>query len=89
MLEVEVAANAVYQWAAERIVDRRQAELGRAANPADYARSVHHEAQALRHRFHERLMRAFLDAEVFEGRVRVDPESEAPRPRQGSLLGAG
>jgi hypothetical protein len=29
MLEVEVAANAVYQWAAERIVERRQAELGR------------------------------------------------------------
>jgi hypothetical protein len=74
MLEVEVAANAVYQWAAERIVERRQAELGRAANPADYARSVHHEAQALRHRFHERLMRAFLDPEVFEGRVRVEPE---------------
>jgi hypothetical protein len=89
MLEVEVAANAVYQWAAERIVERRQAELGRAANPIDYARAVHHEAQALRHRFHERLMRAFLDPEVFEGHVRVEPVREARRSRQQSLPGAG
>src|ERR671914_222692 len=55
MLEVEVAANSVYQWAAERIVERRQAELGRTASSADYARAVHLEAQALRHRSHERL----------------------------------
>jgi hypothetical protein len=89
MLEVEVAANAVYQWAAERIVERRQAELGRAANPMDYARSIHHEAQALRHRFHERLMRAFLDPEVFEGNVRVEPEQTARRSQQESLSGAG
>ena len=87
MLEVEVAANAVYQWAAEHIVERRQAELGRAANPADYARSVHHEAQALRHRFHERLMRAFLDPEVFEGHVRVEAEPGG-RPWSKSSLGS-
>jgi len=74
MLEVEVAANAVYHWAAERIVERRQAELGRTAHQADYARAVHLEAQTLRHRSHERLMRAFLDSEVFDGRVRVGPE---------------
>jgi hypothetical protein len=79
MLEVEVAANAVYQWAAERIVERRQAELGRTTDPADYARSVHLEAQALRHRSHERLMRAFLDPEVFDGRVRVEQERVARR----------
>jgi hypothetical protein len=85
MLEVEVAANAVYQWAAERIVERRQAELGRTANPADHARAVYLEAQALRHRSHERLMRAFLDPEVFDGRVRVEPERLARRPRQGSM----
>jgi hypothetical protein len=85
MLEVEVAANAVYQWAAERIVGRRQAELGRAANPADYARAVHHEAQALRHRFHDRLMRAFLDPEVFEGHVRVEPEGGGRPSRQMPL----
>ena len=85
MLEVEVAANAVYQWAAERIVERRQAELGRAANSADYARAVHLEAQALRHRSHERLMRAFLDPEVFEGRVRVEPERVARSSRQKSI----
>ena len=89
MLEVEVAANAVYQWAAERIVERRQAELGRTA---DQARSVHVEAQALRHRSHERLMRAFLDPEVFEGRVRVEPAHGTSRSRvheQEPLTGAG
>jgi hypothetical protein len=85
MLEVEVAANAVYQWAAERIVERRQAELGRTANPADHARAVYLEAQALRHRSHERLMRAFLDPEVFDGRVRIEPEREARRSRQESM----
>jgi hypothetical protein len=89
MLEVEVAANAVYQWAAERIVERRQAELGRTAGSADYARAVHLEAQALRHRSHERLMRAFLDPEVFDGRVRVKPERAARRSQQESMPGAG
>jgi hypothetical protein len=40
-------------------------------DPADYARAVHFEAQTQRHRAHERLMRAFLDPEVFDGAVRV------------------
>jgi hypothetical protein len=70
MLEVEAAANAVYGWAAERIVARRLA--GELRNdPAEYAHALRHEAQALRHRAHERLMRAFLDPEVFTGGVRV------------------
>jgi hypothetical protein len=73
MLEVEVAANAVYAWAAGRIVEARLPGE-RPSGPADYAHAVHAEAQALRHRFHDRLMRAFLEPEVFEGRVRAEPE---------------
>src|SRR5215208_3567004 len=70
MLEVEVAANAVYHWAAERIVARRLA--GELRNdPVEYAQALRHEAQALRHRAHEKLMRAFLDPEVFTGGVRI------------------
>jgi hypothetical protein len=85
MLEVEAAANAVYQWAAEQLLERRFAGE-RPIDPAEYARAVRFEAQALRHRAHERLMRAFLDPEVFDGAVRlVDEPDEA---RQGSLLDA-
>ncbi|MCA1677491.1 MAG: hypothetical protein LC777_00345 [Actinobacteria bacterium] len=86
MLEVEVAANAVYSWAAERIVARRGAEE-RAPDGAEYARAVQLESQALRHRFHGRLMRAFLEPEVFEGSVRLDrrPQRPAP-PTQTALL---
>lgn len=73
MLEVEVAANAVYSWAAERIVERRLAG-NRASDPAEYAAAVRLEAQALRHRAHEKLLRAFLEPEVFEGAVRIDLE---------------
>jgi hypothetical protein len=70
MLEVEVAANAVYQWAAEQIVARRLA--GELRNdPVEYAHALRHEAQALRHRAHEKLMRTFLDPDVFSGGVRV------------------
>jgi hypothetical protein len=70
MLEVEVAANAVYQWAAEQIVARRLA--GELRNdPVEYAHALRHESQALRHRAHEKLMRAFLDPEVFSGGVRI------------------
>ena len=59
MLEVEAAANAVYQWAAEQIVARRLA--GKLRNdPVEYAHPLRHETQSLRHRTHERLMRAFL-----------------------------
>src|SRR4051794_30368031 len=76
MLEVEAAANAVYQWAAEQIVARRLA--GELRNdPVEYAHALRHEAQALRHRAHEKLMRAFLDPEVFSGGVRVVEEEPA------------
>jgi len=70
MLEVEVAANTVYAWAAEEILGRRLAEE-RPSDPVEYAAAVRREAQSLRYRAHERLMRAFLDDEVYEGRVRV------------------
>jgi hypothetical protein len=84
MLEVEVAANTVYAWAAEEILTRRLAEE-RPTDPAEYATADRREAQALRYRAHEKLMRAFLDDDVYDGRVRVDPE---PRhgTRQASLL---
>jgi hypothetical protein len=85
LLEVEAAANAVYQWAAARLIERRFAGE-RPMDPADYARAVHFEAQALRHRAHERLMRAFLDPEVFDGAVRV--VEDAPENRQTTLLDA-
>ncbi|MCC6223804.1 MAG: sensor histidine kinase [Thermoleophilia bacterium] len=86
MLEVEVAANAVYAWAAERILERRLAEE-RPADPAEYAGAVRLEAQSLRHRFHERLMRAFLDPEVFEGGVSLGRSAPVARSAQQSLLG--
>jgi hypothetical protein len=70
MLEVEVAANAVYAWAAERILERRLPGE-RPSDLAGYATAVRLEAQLLRHRFHERLMRAFLGPEVFEGTVHL------------------
>jgi hypothetical protein len=84
MLEVEVAANTVYGWAAEEILGRRLAEE-RPLDPAEYAAAVRREAQALRYRAHEKLMRAFLDDEVFEGRVRVDAPGRRG-PRQPTLL---
>ena len=81
MLEVEAAANAVYQWAAEQIVARRLAGELR-SDPVEYAHALRHEAQALRHRAHEKLMRAFLDPEVFSGGVRiVDDEPAEPQTR--------
>lgn len=85
MLEVEVAANAVYAWAAEEILARRLVEE-RPADPAEYAAAVRREAQALRYRAHEKLMRAFLDDEVYDGRVRVEPERRGAAGRQRSLL---
>jgi hypothetical protein len=45
MLEVEVAANTLYMWAAEEILARRLAEE-RPADPWDYAAAVRREAQA-------------------------------------------
>jgi hypothetical protein len=70
MLEVEVAANAVYWWAAERILEQRLTGE-RPAEPVEYSAAVRLEAQLLRHRSHETLMRAFLGPEVFEGTVTV------------------
>jgi hypothetical protein len=74
MLEVEVAANAVYWWAAERILERRLPGE-RPAEPAEYAAAVRIEAQLLRHRAHDKLMKAFLGPEVFEGTVFVTPRA--------------
>jgi hypothetical protein len=85
MLEVEVAANTVYAWAAEEMLARRMAEE-RPADPAAYAAAVRREAQTLRYRAHEKLMRAFLDEEVYQGRVRIEPERRV-RPAQRTLLG--
>jgi hypothetical protein len=84
MLEVEVAANTLYMWAAEEVLARRLAEE-RPADPADYAAAVRREAQALRYRAHDKLMRAFLDDAVYDGRVRVEAET-APRAAQQTLL---
>ena len=84
MLEVEVAANTVYGWAAEEILARRLAEE-RPTDPAGYAAAVRREAQALRYRAHDRLMRAFLDDEVYDGRVRIEPDRRRSSA-QGSLL---
>ena len=78
MLEVEAAANAVYAWAAKELLARRLAEE-RPGDPDAYASAVHHQAQALRYRAHDKLMRAFLDEEVFDGLVRIEPW-----PRRGS-----
>jgi hypothetical protein len=49
MLEVEVAANTVYAWAAEEIVARRLAEEC-PSDSVEYAAAVRLEAQALRYR---------------------------------------
>ena len=84
MLEVEVAANTLYMWAAEEILARRLAEE-RPADPGDYAAAVRREAQALRYRAHDKLMRAFLDDAVYDGRVRVEAET-GPRAVQQTLL---
>jgi hypothetical protein len=84
MLEVEVAANTVYAWAAEEILGRRVAEE-RPADPIEYAGAVRREAQRLRYRAHDKLMRAFLEDAVYDGRVHVRPEQRRPRS-QTSLL---
>jgi hypothetical protein len=84
MLEVEVAANTLYLWAATEILARRLVEE-RPAEPADYAAAVRREAQALRYRAHDKLMRAFLDDAVYDGRVRVQPEDRSHAPQQTLL----
>lgn len=82
MLEVEAAANAVYAWAAEQILARRLPEE-RPNDPAEYSAAVRHEAQTLRHRAHHKLMRAFLEPEIFEGAValRRTPVVASPQLR--------
>ncbi len=85
MLEVEAAANAVYHWAAARVIARRIPEE-RPSDPADYAQSVHHEAQALRHRAHHKLMQAFLEPEVFEGSVSLTHSPKKSTNRQLRLV---
>lgn len=82
MLEVEVAANAVYAWAAREVVARRVGEHG-TDGPA-YAEAIRLEAHALRYRAHDKLMLAFLEPEVFDGGVHVRRTSDAAT--QGSLL---
>ncbi|MDQ5831774.1 MAG: hypothetical protein M3550_01790 [Actinomycetota bacterium] len=84
MLEVEAAANAVYAWAADRLFERRLAGQS-TLHPVEHAQAVRLETQALRHRYHERLMRAFLDPEVFDGGVRIEATPAAST--QASLLG--
>jgi hypothetical protein len=84
MLEVEVAANAVYAWAAEQIVARRVSGEDR-LNGADFTAALRHEAQALRYRAHEKLMRAFLDPEVFDGGVRMVGDDVRRPPGQTEL----
>ena len=85
MLEVEAAANAVYEWAAEQILARRLPEE-RPSDPADYAVAVRHEAQSLRHRAHHKLMQAFLEPEIFEGAVTLTRSTSTSRNRQLRLV---
>jgi hypothetical protein len=86
MLEVEVAANTVYAWAAEEVLARRLADE-RHSDPIEYAAAVRREAQALRYRAHDKLMRAFLDDAVYDGRVSIERERTRGSAR-GSLLQA-
>ena len=85
MLEVEAAANAVYAWAAEQILARRLPEE-RPNDPAEYAAAVRHEAQALRHRAHHKLMQAFLEPEIFEGAVTLSRPPRGSTTRQLRLV---
>lgn len=85
MLEVEAAANAVYEWAARQILNRRLPEE-RPTDPAEYAAAVHHEAQALRHTAHYKLMQAFLEPEIFEGAVAISRPTTSRRTKQLPLI---
>ena len=85
MLEVEAAANAVYAWAAEQVLQRRHSEE-RPSDPAEYAAAVHHEHQALRHTAHHKLMHAFLEEEIFDGQVSLARPIRQSRGRQLRLV---
>jgi hypothetical protein len=84
-LEVEAAATAVYMWAANQIVEKRST-MERPADPVDFARAIQTEAQVLRHQFHGKLMKAFLDPAVFEGRVAVATRPSRDSAAEPSLL---
>ena len=85
MLEVEAAANAVYSWAADRILARGLPEE-RPSDPTEYAAAVRHEAQALRHRAHHKLMQAFLEPEIFEGAVTLTHAQRTTSSQQLRLV---
>lgn len=85
MLEVEAAANAVYAWAAEQVLARRLSEE-RPSDPAEYAAAVAHEHQKLRHQAHHKLMRAFLEEEIFDGQVATQTPARQSRGRQLRLV---
>ena len=50
--------------------------------PAEFAGAVRTEAQILRHRAHDKLMKAFLGPEVFEGTVVIARSHAAPAIEQ-------
>jgi hypothetical protein len=85
MLEVEAAANAVYAWAAEQILARRLREE-RPSDPAEYAAAARHEAQALRHKAHHKLMQAFLEPEIFDGAVTLQRTPTTANSQQLRLV---
>ena len=63
-----------------------QATRGAAVGPTEYAAAVHHEAQALRHTAHDKLMQAFLEPEVFEGAVAISRPPASRGTTQLSLI---
>jgi len=66
-----------------RRTNPRTPSPGRAPErPREYAAAVHMEAQLLRHRAHDKLMKAFLGPEVFEGTVVVAPSPAPPASEQ-------
>jgi hypothetical protein len=75
----------VYDWAADQILARRLPEE-RPSDPADYAAAVRHEAQALRHRAHHKLMQAFLEPEIFDGAVTLTRPQRTTSSRQLRLV---
>ena len=85
MLEVEVAANTVYAWAADEILARRLGEE-RPSDPAEYAPDVRREAQSLRYRAHEKLMRRVPRRGGLRGPRPHRPERRGAAARQRSLL---
>jgi hypothetical protein len=52
------------------------------AVPIAYAAAVRREAQALRYRAHDKIMRAFLEDEIYEGRLRVEAGGRTNRAQQ-------